>query len=54
MKPKAPCLKCEERHPNCHSTCEKYVSYRKDLDKYNLLKQKEKAINRGIKSDKYY
>lgn len=28
--PKAPCLGCKDRvaDPNCHTTCEKYISFR--------------------------
>ena len=25
------CYKCDERHENCHATCEKYKSYKKKL-----------------------
>lgn len=28
---KSPCYKCEKRHKNCHSKCEDYADYRKQL-----------------------
>lgn len=27
------CYKCEERHPNCHSHCERYISQKAAHDK---------------------
>ena len=30
-----PCKKCTERHQGCHSSCELYITWRKDLDKKN-------------------
>lgn len=29
MKRTPPCYGCTERHRNCHSDCEKYISYTK-------------------------
>ena len=37
---KAPCLNCEDRTITCHSECEKYKDYTKQLAAY---KEKEKA-----------
>ena len=37
---KAPCLNCEDRTITCHSECEKYKDYIKQLAAY---KEKEKA-----------
>ena len=28
-----PCFKCENRHSTCHSTCEEYLTWKKDYDK---------------------
>ncbi len=30
---KAPCMKCTERHTNCHSHCEKYLEFTERLQK---------------------
>lgn len=32
MKIIAPCKNCEDRTIKCHSTCEKYLAYRKQMD----------------------
>jgi hypothetical protein len=34
---KPPCKNCTERSISCHSTCEKYLSYREQLDKQKDL-----------------
>lgn len=31
----SPCLDCKERILKCHSTCDKYINYRKDKDTLN-------------------
>ena len=28
-----PCYKCPERQPGCHSSCEKYIGWRRGYDK---------------------
>lgn len=33
MMPTSPCKGCEERHPHCHSACERYQTYRSELEK---------------------
>lgn len=30
----APCKDCEKRYLGCHSSCDDYISYRKDRDKF--------------------
>lgn len=30
-----PCFNCEDRKAGCHSVCEKYIAYRKELDEFN-------------------
>ena len=30
---KAPCKDCPDRQVNCHSTCEKYIEYKKECDR---------------------
>ena len=35
IRNESPCLNCEERHDGCHSKCERYLSYRAELDRIN-------------------
>lgn len=50
IKPESPCIFCTKRKEECHATCEPYIRYRKDMDKYgntireNRLKGKEQVI----------
>ena len=46
----APCKDCKERHVGCHSKCEKYLEYKKELQK---AKHQEK-INKKIEDDIWY
>lgn len=39
---KAPCKDCPNRQVGCHSTCEKYIVFRKERDELNELKNKAK------------
>lgn len=39
---KAPCKGCQDRHLNCHSTCEKYLEF-KDWNEKRLAD--ERALN---------
>jgi hypothetical protein len=39
---KAPCINCTERHPSCHSHCERYLSYVKEKDALHQKIQKQK------------
>lgn len=32
MSKTAPCKDCSDRHPNCHSKCEKYKEFRRELE----------------------
>ena len=32
MMPASPCKGCEERKPHCHAHCERYQSYRSELE----------------------
>ena len=36
---KAPCKGCEERYPACHDTCEKYKTFRAEVDDIKHIKQ---------------
>ena len=40
------CKDCQDRHPKCHSTCEKYKSFKEELEK-------EKAIIQPLKEAQY-
>lgn len=35
-----PCKGCEDRKPNCHASCEKYISW---LNLYHKVKREEKV-----------
>lgn len=37
------CKGCEERHEGCHSGCERYKAFRKELDEKNERKRLENA-----------
>lgn len=44
----APCLNCKDRVLGCHDTCERYISYRKELDKVNAEdreRRKEESLH---------
>lgn len=43
-KPNAPCLNCENRQVNCHSSCSLYLLYYDNLVKYNNEIRKLKDI----------
>ena len=39
---KVPCKNCTTRYAGCHSKCEKYAEYRREIDKRNeFLKSSE-------------
>ena len=48
MKPKAPCLNCEDRHALCHSTCKKYLYFRHELNKINKEESKRRKTTADI------
>lgn len=39
---KVPCYKCKDRKVGCHSTCQRYIEFRKALDAANEKIRKEK------------
>ena len=39
---KAPCKDCPDRKVGCHSTCEKYLEFRKERDELNETIQKQR------------
>ena len=42
MQSKCPCVDCKERSVTCHSNCEKYKSWRKELDQLNATLRAKK------------
>lgn len=53
---KAPCLNCEDRHPCCHSKCEKYLAFKHEHDKLKAkLDNEKRQLNEyySMKEDKY-
>ena len=40
-----PCYKCEERHDLCHSSCEKYIKWKKEHDAEREAIRREKKIS---------
>ena len=42
----SPCLDCPDRHPSCHSECEKYLEFRKRQNKKNHLQRKKAYYDR--------
>lgn len=39
-----PCKGCEERHYLCHSTCEKYITWRKEYDELQAKIKAERDL----------
>ena len=35
QRPKVVCKDCSNRNPGCHSICQDYISFKKDLEEYN-------------------
>ncbi len=48
-----PCLNCNKRHLGCHSTCEDYISFRKERDKYNEKVRNDKYISKMVSDINY-
>lgn len=40
MRGKCSCKDCKERYSGCHSACEKYKEYRKEIDRKNANRAK--------------
>lgn len=47
------CLNCKDRHENCHSTCEKYLKFKKELEEINEAKRKHYDLKNYFYSDRY-
>lgn len=48
----SPCKNCPERHVACHSSCEKYINYRKTLESDKDKIKQVKDYENGIRSFK--
>lgn len=35
MNPIAPCKDCTKRYIGCHAKCQEYLTFKKQMDKYN-------------------
>lgn len=46
----SPCKDCEDRDIKCHSTCEKFLEYRKKHEAEKTRQFKERAIDSVIRS----
>ena len=46
----APCKDCKDRHVGCHGKCEKYLEYKKELQKAKC----QEKINKKIEDDIWY
>ena len=54
-RPRVVCKDCKKRSPGCHSECQDYISFRKELKEYNEQIRKESDISTmwfGYKRDK--
>ena len=49
----APCQGCVYRFVGCHSTCTKYIEFRKELDKHNKIVSERRAIERMLARSEY-
>lgn len=46
------CKDCEERHPKCHATCERYNGQREMLRKEAEARQAERILDDAINENK--
>ena len=49
-----PCKDCPERQLGCHSSCSKYLRYRKEVDKENKIRREKEQMNRLVGEDAYF
>lgn len=45
MTKKDCCKHCEDRSPGCHSHCEQYAEFRRELEKEKERRRQERIIN---------
>lgn len=48
-----PCKECKKRHPNCHSTCEEYMQWKRAYWKVRREERVERDIGYSIWLNKY-
>jgi hypothetical protein len=46
----APCMDCTDRHKTCHSECERYKTYQRELVEFNWKVKKEKNEEGAVTS----
>lgn len=46
------CMGCAERHPYCHSQCEKYISEKAEHDSQKAENDKKKYVAYGVKAER--
>ncbi len=42
------CYNCEKRHPNCHASCNEYISEKAELDAQREAALQKKIIAKGL------
>ena len=47
------CYNCADRHPCCHSSCERYKQERAEYDETIAAQKREADIQKGLKSAAY-
>lgn len=47
------CYNCADRHPLCHSSCEKYKQQRAEYDETVAAKKREWEIEKGLTSAQF-
>lgn len=49
-KPQSPCFECKKRHVGCHSECEEYSEFTKNLAMYHSMIRTAVNSDASIKS----
>lgn len=44
-RPKAVCKDCKRRNPGCHSNCQDYISFKKELEDYHIKLKEDKRLS---------
>lgn len=48
MKIQTPCKNCIDRELNCHSKCQKYLEYKKDLETQKEIEKKNRHLDGAL------
>lgn len=51
---KGPCQECKDRNPGCHDKCERYLSYRQEIEKEKQARSEYYLMRGGFTPIKYY